>query len=129
MNLYIDTISDNCRKISIKIIKNKKSVFEKIVDAEHQQSEKLLVTIDNLIKKNKINLNEIKEVEVLNSGGSFTALRIGVVTANALGYALGIPVRGASENSRSGIIRKDKFSVVKPIYSREPNITTSKKSL
>jgi tRNA A37 threonylcarbamoyladenosine modification protein TsaB len=33
---------------------------------------------------------------VADEGGSFTSLRIGVITANALAYALKIPVIGES---------------------------------
>ncbi|MFH0973018.1 MAG: hypothetical protein V1768_03475 [Patescibacteria group bacterium] len=88
------------------------------------QAEKLLPAIDKLLKKNKIKLSDIKKIQVENQGGSFTALRIGVVTANALGYALGIPVEGTqklenrqqitdSRNQKS----KNNFSVVEPIYT------------
>ena len=61
----------------------------------------------------------IKKIVVVNVGESFTALRIGVLTANALGYALGIPV---ISNQGTVATKLKKFSVVAPIYQREPNI-------
>lgn len=37
---------------------------------------------------------KLKEIEVETGHGSFTGLRVGVSVANALGFALGIPVNG-----------------------------------
>lgn len=41
-------------------------------------------------------LHNLKGIVVHSGPGSFTSLRIGVTTANVLGYALGIPVIGIS---------------------------------
>lgn len=62
------------------------------IKAPRQQAEKLLPAIDRMLRTKKIKLNAIKKIVVVNRGGSFTSLRIGVLTANALGYALKIPV-------------------------------------
>lgn len=77
-----------------------------------------------MLKKAGVELKQLEKIRVVNKGGSFTALRIGVITANALGYALGIPVEGTA-----GAARRDKagFDVVEPVYEKEPNITVSKK--
>jgi len=45
-----------------------------------------------------------------------------VITANALAYALGIPVSGSEKQK----IKVGKFNVVEPIYDREPEITKKK---
>jgi len=82
---------------------------------------------------NKVKLTDLKEIKVKNTGESFTALRIGVITANALAYGLGIPVKpGTRDNPStlrqaqpSGFAKSKKyknFSVVAPVYDREPNI-------
>lgn len=39
-------------------------------------------------------LEKIEKIEVETGPGSFTGLRVGVSVANALGFALGIPVNG-----------------------------------
>ena len=39
-------------------------------------------------------IKDISEIEVNTGPGSFTGLRVGVSIANALGWALGIPVNG-----------------------------------
>jgi tRNA threonylcarbamoyladenosine biosynthesis protein TsaB len=123
MVLYIDTTKGHDIEVVLK--KNGKAVAQKKITARYAQAEKLLPLIDRILKDNKFNLKDIKKIEVNNNGGSFTALRIGVVTANALGYALGLPVKGEL-GIRNWELGRKRFNVVEPIYSKEPNITQKK---
>lgn len=126
MILIIDTTKDH--DIEVEIKKDNKTIAQKIITAQYSQAEKLLPLIDKVLKGKKLSLKDIKEVHVNNSGGSFTALRIGVVTANALGYALGVPVQPNAECRMKNVeLRKEKIYVVEPIYGGEPNITVSSK--
>ena len=97
---------------------------EKKVKALRQEAEKLLPAVGKLLKANKLKLSDLNSLEVENRGGSFTSSRIGVVTANALAYALGIPAAGAGSGGLKA--KNKKFSVVKPLYDREPEITKKK---
>lgn len=123
MTLYINTT--NRDEIIISLKNGDKILATKNVKAPRAQAEKLLPAIDRLLKSKKIKLSDLEKIIVANYGGSFTSLRIGVITANALAYALKIPV--ISENK----IKKNKeftgYSIVEPIYDREPNIGISKK--
>lgn len=116
MILYIDTTKDKTIEISLK--KDGKEILKKEIKSDFDQAKKLLPAISKALKDNKSELMEIERIEVVNKGGSFTSLRIGVVTANALGYALGVPVKApdGGEKEESG------FSIVEPYYDREPNI-------
>lgn len=71
-------------------------------------------------------LMDVSGICVVCTGGSFSELRAGVTVANALGYALSIPVKGIDEASFSEPIefshRGKSFVPVIPQYSREPNI-------
>ena len=125
MILYINTIKDEADKIEIKVKKDGKTLTSKIEKARARQSEKLIPSIEKVLKNQKINIKDIKRIEVENYGGSFTALRIGVTTANALGYALNIPVVGTKESK----LKKTIFSVIEPIYNKNPDITISRKKL
>lgn len=142
MKLFINTIKNNSTKIQIGLRDSGGKWLAKTdVEAQYAQAEKLLPLIDKLLKgrkplaykaglknKSQAGLAQIKEIAVVNKGGSFTSLRIGVVTANALGFALGIPVSEASEDGRTAGPRKKlgKFSIVQPKYYKEPNITLKK---
>jgi tRNA threonylcarbamoyl adenosine modification protein YeaZ len=118
MTLYINTASQAETIIAL-IDKNQKRVSKKFKFA-NRQAEKLLPAIDKLLKANKLKLSGIKKIMVASHGGSFTSLRIGVVTANALGYALKVPV--ISEESGKADKIFSKYSLIEPVYSSEPNI-------
>lgn len=111
MELYIDTTKNS--EITI-ALKSRDIIIDEIkIEAPKKQSELLLESIQKIISQNKFDIKMIKKIRVENSGGSFTSLRIGIATANALGYALGIPVIGVKPN---------KGNIVKALYSRGPDI-------
>ena len=124
MTLYINTTQNNLIEIAVKD-KNKLVAYKKF-ESRRTQAEKLLPAIEKLLKGNKLRLSNLDGVEVENRGGSFTSLRIGVVTANALAYALGLAVKGEGE-IKAVNSNKNKFNVVEPFYDREPEITVKKK--
>lgn len=118
MYLIINTAQNNTISLSLK---DGDIVIDEIVVESHlTQAERLLPLIDELLVKNKVKLTDIEKIGVANRGEGFTSLRIGVITANTLGYALGVPVFSISEDE---IPSKNNFNVIQPIYSREPNIT------
>ena len=57
-------------------------------------SQVLLEMIDQILVENDVNKEDLDEVKVNIGPGSFTGLRVGVSVANAMGYALKIPVNG-----------------------------------
>ncbi len=124
MILYINTASHE--KVELTIRKDEKIVARKMFRAARHQAERLLPELDKLLRLKKIKLGEIKKIIVANRGGSFTSLRIGVITANALAYALKIPVQTAEKSSQ----KTKKFTgcnIVEPIYDREPIVGMAKK--
>jgi len=64
-----------------------------------QKSENLLVEIQRIFRQNKLKLKDIKAIVINQGPGSFTSLRVGISIANALGYALKIPVIGIKKES------------------------------
>ena len=124
MILYIDTSERD--EVAIMVKKGEKVIGEKKFLAKYRQAEKLLVAIDKMLDSAGVKLKSIKEIKVENRGGSFTSLRIGVITANALGFGLGIPVTTVQD---SEVKKVEDFSVIKPEYSQEPTITMKKNNL
>ncbi|MFZ5933137.1 MAG: tRNA (adenosine(37)-N6)-threonylcarbamoyltransferase complex dimerization subunit type 1 TsaB [Patescibacteria group bacterium] len=93
MKLIIDTSSPE--KVVIGLDEKR---FE--APAKEGASQRLLPFIVETLKKEGKELKDIKEIEVNTGPGSFTGLRVGVSVANALGWALGVPVNG--KNLRKG---------------------------
>jgi len=125
MILYINTTANSLVEIGIK--NKNKFIFKKKFSSRRTQAERLLPGIAKLLKDNRIKLSDLKGVEVANHGGSFTSLRIGVVTANGLAYALSIPARGEEGGARKTKSGKFSFDLVKPEYGGEPTITVKRK--
>ncbi|MEI7451791.1 MAG: hypothetical protein WCK37_01155 [Candidatus Falkowbacteria bacterium] len=123
MTLYIDTAGGE--EIFLSLSRGDIEIDAIRFAARHEQAEKLLPAIEKILKKNKSKLSSLKAIAVNNTGDSFTALRIGVVTANALAFALNISVSikiPEGEVAPDSVKKFKNFSVVKPFYNREPNI-------
>ena len=87
MKLYIDTSQREEVTISLN-----KEVFKTV--SKKEKSQRLLPFIDEVLKKKKLTLKDLTEIEVNTGPGSFTGLKVGVSVAQALGWALNIPVNG-----------------------------------
>lgn len=112
MKLYINTANNAI--ITVELRHNSKVLLSEAVEANHQQAEKLLPLIDSLLKSIKATLKDITSIVVEDQGEGFTSLRIGVATANALAYALGISLE---------VPKLGKVKIVEPKYARGPSIT------
>lgn len=135
MYLIISTDRNSCFSVALA-----KSEVEKIltVNKPFKQTELLLKNISSLIDFKKL------KVIVVNQGpGEFSALRIGISTANALAFALSLPIVGVCIKDKverdekekvewlwlkgSTLIRNGKKAkIILPYYDKEPNITIKK---
>lgn len=88
--LIIDTTEPS--KTTIKLQLDKR--IDEITEGNIPKSQKTLVLIDKILKKNKINPTDIDEIEVNTGPGSFTGTRVGIAIANALGFGLDVKVNG-----------------------------------
>lgn len=74
----------------------------------------------------------VKGIVVFRGPGSFTSLRIGITTVNAIAYAEHIPIVGTTgeewlQRGISRLAQGDDDRLVLPEYGAEPHITPSKK--
>ncbi|MBI4133087.1 hypothetical protein HY478_00575 [Candidatus Uhrbacteria bacterium] len=87
-----------------------------------------------IAKKLKALSSKLKAILIIPGPGNFSTVRGAVVIANALGFALGIPVLAvtpkkgeplptAFRRAAARISRKTTEKFVVPIYGHEPNIT------
>jgi tRNA threonylcarbamoyl adenosine modification protein YeaZ len=100
-------------------------------EAHRQLADSLLLKIKGLLDKNKITLNDLTGIIIFTGEGSFTGLRIGTATANALAYGLNIPITASKgekwiELGLENIASTKVGEFVVPEYSAEPNITRPK---
>lgn len=133
MFLIIDTADSE--KIFIALIKDNKILIKKELKARYRQAEILLPAINKLIKQ--YHHRAIKGIIIVSGPGSFTSLRIGIATANTLGWVLNIPVAGVKLNEFNNLMTLMKVAaeklrrvkvgqIVEPFYGQEPNITLKK---
>ncbi|MFA6382650.1 MAG: tRNA (adenosine(37)-N6)-threonylcarbamoyltransferase complex dimerization subunit type 1 TsaB [Candidatus Buchananbacteria bacterium] len=135
MFLIIHTADE--KKVFIGLAEKDKLAAKREFTAQYRQAEKLLVEIDKLLASRACKPASLQAIFVVLGPGPFTALRIGVVTANTLAWALKIPVVGIKLDEFKDIdqlikiggqkIKRTKIGrTVEPFYGREPNITLKK---
>ena len=107
MVLKIDTTERS--EIKVELENPKSGKIQKLVQKQKLGSQVLLPMIVKILKKNKINFSDLTGVEVNVGPGSFTGTRVGVVVANALGYALNLPINGKKGKITLPIYEKSKF--------------------
>lgn len=100
--LIINTSSNEEIMVGLKIDGKEYIEKEKI---GCQKAQIVLPMVEKLLKKHKLNLSDPTNIEVNTGPGSFTGLRVGVSVANALAFALKIPVN-----------KKNKKQFVEPKY-------------
>ena len=100
--LLLDT-SDN-KKITVGLIINgKKSLKTERITSNKTQI--ILPMIDEMLKAHSLKPKDLSEIRINAGPGSFTGLRVGLAIANALSFALKIPING-----------KQAGSIILPIY-------------
>ncbi len=138
MILFINTADGT--EINLAIVSGNKILVKKRVAAKYRQSELLLAEIKKIILSLKKKPNNLKAIVVVSGPGPFSALRIGIATANALTYSLDLPIVGLKQAEISktkdlGVLisnsaKKAKRNyIVRPFYGAKPNITLKKKEL
>ena len=136
---FLDTSSSS--NLHVAICDGKTVLYEKNIIIKNRHSDVLIPKIQQIFQNKKSIIKKLKRVRciaVIKGPGPFSAVRSGVVVANALSYALNIPVVGVKKRSESyqlrdyindikKIKRMRQRQFVHPYYGMEPNITKPKK--
>ncbi|MCX6811307.1 MAG: tRNA (adenosine(37)-N6)-threonylcarbamoyltransferase complex dimerization subunit type 1 TsaB [Candidatus Berkelbacteria bacterium] len=142
MNYILTIDTTNPEKTAILLAENLgnkyKMITRKTWKAKTHQSEELLPAIDKLLRRKKVKTETLGLIIVCVGPGSFTGIRVGVATANAMAFALEIPVIGIKAKNKDiekiaregfALFKKGKTRkgiIAKPFYDKKPNITTPK---
>jgi len=103
MYLIIDTSS----KKSLVVKASDRNFKKKIFGSNFDHSEKLLIEISKILNGR---LKNLEGISVISGPGSYTGLRVGIATSNALGYSLDLPVIEVNKLewlAYAGILDKD----------------------
>lgn len=136
MYLYLDTRSFDA--IVIRAIDlDGSTIKEKIFKLHNTSRGVILKSIEKIIATIKKKTGNIKGILIEQGPGAFSALRMGIVTANSLSYALSVPaigIQSSEGNLQSKILRSinllrttKQLKLVVPVYGSEPNITKAHK--
>lgn len=91
MILYINTRDQ--KVVNVALEEGDKTVASLSEENEYG-SQVLLPLIIKLLQHRKLGFSDLDRIEVEAGPGSFTGLRVGASVAQALGFALNIPVNG-----------------------------------
>ncbi len=132
MILYINTTDSH--KIHCALLDDQKVIAEKSETAQYKQAQKILPLIQELLAQVGSTLEGIGTICVVQGPGPFTSTRVGVSTANALSYALDVPIIGIEVTDIDSFpdvvysqIKKAKKTIIQPVYNQDPSITKAKK--
>lgn len=89
-SLYIDT---HMQTIIIVLFKDGKILSKMEQESNMSHSVFTMPMIESIIKDNKITVDDLNEIIVVNGPGSFTGVRIGVTIAKTMAYSLDIPIK------------------------------------
>ena len=107
MILKIDTTKRE--EVTVELIDQKSAKKDQLVQTQKLGSQVLLPMIAKILKRNKAKFTDLSAVEVNVGPGSFTGTRVGVAVANALGFALDIPVNNKKGKIAVPVYEKSKF--------------------
>jgi tRNA threonylcarbamoyladenosine biosynthesis protein TsaB len=89
--IHIETATEVC---SVSIAESGRLIAIKETHEGRSHAGVLAVYIQDLLKENKISVNQLEAVAVSMGPGSYTGLRIGVSVAKGICYGAGIPLIG-----------------------------------
>jgi len=136
MILIINTIVSN--KLYFALAEKGKIIKKIEAMVNRAQAEKSLVLIDRLFREVSRRPRVLKGIVVVSGPGGFSSVRLGVLIANTLSYALNIPSVGLATRIPKSLVDlavmgtkkllgKKGFNLVRPFYGAEPHITKVKK--
>lgn len=126
------TIRTDKPEAEIGLFVNQDKVGYVIWTAHRLLAETIHRQIEDLLRNNSKEWQDISAIACYKGPGSFTGLRIGLTVANSLAYSLEVPIvteTGGNwiKQSIDRISKSDYDVIAVPTYGHEPNVTSPKK--
>jgi len=130
--MIILTLRTDKPESEIGLYDNEAKLAHETWEAHRQLAETLHIKIKAMLESCQKDWQDVSGIVVFVGPGSFTGLRIGLSTVNALAYANGIPIVGTSGDGWTveglALLKEGKNQKqVIPTYGSEAHITTPKK--
>lgn len=110
--MYKLLISTYSELITIGLFKDNTLIMQKEKESEKSHSIYLVPMIDEILKENNIECQDLSEILVVNGPGSFTGIRLGVTVAKTLAYTLNIPIKTISSIEAISASIKDDNKII-----------------
>lgn len=117
--LAIDTSSAIC---SVAILEDDKLIDEINLNDGKTHSENLMPILDNILKKNNIEIKEIEMIACSTGPGSFTGIRIGVASIKPIAEVLNIKVASVTSLETLAMNIEDADIIVSLIDARNNQV-------
>jgi len=117
--LLIDTSSSN---VVVSIIDDSKVLYEYKKKIDSDLASRILIIIDECLRKCESDIRSIDKIFVVNGPGSFTGVRIGVTVAKDIAWALDKDVIPLSSLELLATTPTDKKYIVPLIDARRGNV-------
>ena len=131
MILALETAGMTTRMRLFDQAKSPESGYHAEWESGRELSDYLLSHLNTFIEAHDHSLNDLSGIIIFSGPGSFTSLRIGHTTVNALADSLGIPVVGARGDAwlldgLQALKTSQKTQIALPFYGAEANVTKPK---
>lgn len=126
--MYLSINTANHENVIISVIDHNLKIVDMACFSckyQFQVQDKLLKEIDKICNNNKIIVNKLNGIFIVNKSKEMTSLRIGISAVNALAYSLNIPVFKEGDKCFYDNFQKNKkFIPIKPRYEINPMLKT-----
>lgn len=118
-NLAIDTSSSIC---SVAILEDNKLIDEENLNDGRTHSENLMPLIDDVLKRNSLDIKDIEMISCCAGPGSFTGIRIGVSTIKPIAEVLDIKIASVTSLEILARIVENSETIVSLIDARNNQV-------
>ena len=115
---YLDTSSNY---LYTAILEDTKVISEIKEKLERDLSSLALFKIEEMLKNNNMDLNDIEKIIVVNGPGSFTGVRIGLTIAKSISWAKKIPIIQISSLEAMALSSDSKYNYTVPAIDARRN--------